>query len=45
LIGGERFLDFFRKATTNTPAQFRRLLQAEIAKWGAVVKFANVKPD
>ena len=33
------------EAMTNTPAEFRRLLQAEIAKWAAVVKFANVKPD
>jgi tripartite-type tricarboxylate transporter receptor subunit TctC len=33
------------EATTNTPAEFRRRLQDEIAKWAAVVKFANVKPD
>lgn len=30
---------------TNTPAEFRALLQAEITKWAAVVKFANVKVD
>lgn len=30
---------------TNTPAEFRTLLAAEIAKWAAVVKFANVKAD
>jgi tripartite-type tricarboxylate transporter receptor subunit TctC len=33
------------EANTNTPAEFRRRLQDEIAKWAAVVKFANVKPD
>ncbi len=30
---------------TNTPAEFRKHLADEIAKWAAVVKFANVKPD
>ena len=30
---------------SNTPAEFRTLLQAEITKWAAVVKFANVKVD
>jgi tripartite-type tricarboxylate transporter receptor subunit TctC len=30
---------------SNTPAEFRALLQAEITKWAAVVKFANVKVD
>ena len=33
------------EAMTNTPAEFRALLQAEITKWAAVVKFANVKVD
>ena len=33
------------EALTTTPAEFRRRLQDEIAKWAAVVKFANVKPD
>jgi tripartite-type tricarboxylate transporter receptor subunit TctC len=33
------------EANTNTPAEFRRRLQDEIAQWAAVVKFANVKPD
>ena len=32
-------------ATANTPTAFRRLLQAKIAKWAAVVKFATVQPD
>jgi len=30
---------------TNTPAEFRQHLQAEIARWAGVVKFANVKVD
>lgn len=29
----------------NTPAEFRALLQAEIARWASVVKFAKVKVD
>lgn len=33
------------EALTNTPAEFRTLLQAEITKWAAVVKFAKVKVD
>lgn len=33
------------EALTNTPAEFRALLQAEIGKWAAVVKYANVKVD
>ena len=35
---------FARQLTTRI-AEFRTLLQAEITKWAAVVKFANVKVD
>lgn len=33
------------EALTNTPAEFRQHLQAEIARWAGVVKFANIKAD
>ena len=38
-----RLAKFGSVVMTGTPAQFRTFIAAEIAKWGKVVKFANIK--
>ena len=40
-----RLAEFGSVIMTGTPAEFRTFIAAEIAKWGKVVKFANIKAD
>lgn len=40
-----RLAEFGAVVMTGTPAQFRTFIAAEIAKWGKVVKFANIRAD
>ena len=41
----ERFTQLGIDPVGNTPAQFTRFLQDEVAKWAKVIKDANVKID
>ena len=40
-----RLAEFGSVIMTGTPSEFRTFIAAEIAKWGKVVKFANIKAD
>lgn len=40
-----RLAEFGSVVMTGTPAEFRTFIASEIAKWGKVVKFANIKAD
>ena len=41
----QRLLDFGADAVASTPAEFGVFLRAEIAKWGKVVREANIQPE
>lgn len=40
-----RFADLGGTALPGSPADFEKLIAAETAKWGKVIKFANIKPE
>lgn len=41
----ERFMQLGAEAVTNTPEQFTQLVRDELAKWGKVIKTANIKVE
>ena len=41
----ERFAAIGVDVVGNTPAEFAALIKAEIAKWGKVIKDANIKAN
>ena len=41
----QRLLEFGADAVASTPAEFGTFLRAEIAKWGKVVREANIQPE
>jgi tripartite-type tricarboxylate transporter receptor subunit TctC len=40
-----RLAAFGAVVMTSTPAEFGQFIGTEIAKWGKVIKFANIKPE
>ena len=41
----QRLLEFGADVVAGTPAEFGVFLRAEIAKWGKVVREANIQPE
>jgi tripartite-type tricarboxylate transporter receptor subunit TctC len=41
----ERFLRQGVEVSTNTPEQFGELIKSEVARWGKVIRDANIKAD
>jgi tripartite-type tricarboxylate transporter receptor subunit TctC len=41
----KRLLEFGADTVASTPAEFAIYLRAEIAKWGKVIREANIQPE
>jgi tripartite-type tricarboxylate transporter receptor subunit TctC len=41
----EKFAALALETVSSTPAEFRRMLETELAKWGKVVRQAGIKPE
>ena len=41
----QRLLEFGADAVAGTPQEFGAFLRAEVAKWGKVVREANIQPE
>ena len=41
----QKFEELAVSVATSTPAELTAYLKSEMAKWGAVIKDANIKPE
>jgi tripartite-type tricarboxylate transporter receptor subunit TctC len=41
----ERYKSLILEPATNTPAEFRALIESDLARWGKVVKDAGIKAE